>query len=69
MPEQKVTKGYKLIRYWHPHKGGWYHAVLHKAGRKWAVIEPLGAHNGFLVTADKPKRKRMLMSDIKEAIF
>lgn len=33
----------RLVRYFHPRKGGWYHARILKAGRKWAVVQDLGS--------------------------
>jgi len=50
----------KLIRYWHPRKGGWYHAVLIKVGRKWATVQDYWP---------SPKRHRIPIADVKEALW
>ena len=61
----KATPG-DVIRYWHPRKGGWYHALLVKQGRKWATVEPMIQHNGVLVGPFK--RRRIAVADIREAL-
>ena len=48
----------KLVRFWHPRKGGWYHARLVKLGRKWATLAsyfPDPQHRHFRVPVDNVK--------------
>lgn len=35
----------RIVRYWHPRLGGWYHAYLVRVGRKWVVVRDCW-HNG-----------------------
>jgi hypothetical protein len=59
MTRQKSTDP-KIIRFWHPSKGGWYHARLVKRGRKWATVQPLGANQ---------TRKRVPVDSVRESLF
>lgn len=45
-----------IVRFWHPAKGGWYHATLIKSGRKWARVRALG--NGHT--------RRVSIQDVRE---
>ena len=47
----------KLVRYYHPRKGGWYHAKVLRQGRKWAVVEDLG----------NKSKHRIAVAELKEA--
>lgn len=68
MPKQKPTfKLHSIIRYWHPRKGGWYHATLVRIGSKWAMVEPLAAHNGIIIGG--ATRKRVPVSNVAEAVL
>lgn len=58
---------FTVVRYWHPRKGGWYHAELVKLGRKWAVVRPLLGHNGLVVA--QGNRKRVAVADLREAVL
>jgi hypothetical protein len=45
----------EVVRYWHPRKGGWYHARLIREGRKWATIKEFGSG----------RQRRMLVGEIE----
>lgn len=51
-----MKRNAQLIRYWHPRKGGWYHAILIRKGYKWAVVRELAAD----------KKHRVSISDVQE---
>jgi hypothetical protein len=55
--KQTKKQAYSVVRYWHPRKGGWYHALLLKKGRKWALVEDMGTkrlHHRVLVKNVQP---------------
>jgi len=62
MTKQKSTFTEGCIRYWHPRKGGWYHARLVKLGRKWAAL------TDYWPTAH-PKRFRVPVSNVQKAVL
>jgi len=51
----------KIIRYWHPRKGGWYHAILIRSGRKWAIVE------SNWTTC--PTRHRIPLANVRESVL
>lgn len=55
----RSTNKTKIIRYWHPGKGGWYYGRLMRSGRKWGRVKPLGIG----------RNKRVAMTDIREALW
>jgi hypothetical protein len=61
MTKEKPTQQSKdYIRYWHPRKGGWYHARLIRLGRKWALVKDL---------AGSLRQHRIPVADVREAVL
>jgi len=52
----------QVIRYWHPRKVGWHHAILIRSGRKWATVQDYWPRIN-------PKRHRVPVDDVREALL
>lgn len=54
-----LTPG-QVVSYHNPKNGGLYHAILVKAGRKWATVKDYWP-------AANPRRRRVPVNDVKPA--
>jgi hypothetical protein len=52
LPSRPQPEPTRLVRYWHPRLGGWYHAYLVRVGRKWVVVRDFQQHNHRIAATD-----------------